>query len=205
MSQQQAQTAVPIHAPIAKRWSPRAFGSAPVSREDLTALLEAARWAPSCFGAEPWRFVLGVLGEGPGHAAIASALMPANRIWAEKAPVLMVTLARAGFEHNEKPNAWAKHDVGLAMGQLGVEASARGLVLHQMGGFDPGTAREALSIPAGFEPVAAVALGHPGEASDLPEELAEREAAERSRKALAEIAFEGRFGEPFAAATAART
>lgn len=196
MSQKTSATAVPIHPNIAERWSPRAFSQAPISQEDLTGLLEAARWAPSCFGAEPWRFVVGVKHQGPGHTAIASVLVPANRSWAEAAPVLLVSIARVAFEHNEKPNAWAQHDVGLAMGQLGVEATARGLVVHQMGGFDPTAAREALGIPAGYEAIAVAAIGHPGDPKDLSEELAERERAPRSRKPLSEIAFAGRFGDP---------
>ncbi|MCB9442579.1 MAG: nitroreductase, partial [Mycolicibacterium sp.] len=39
-----ADTRVPIHRPIAARWSPRAFDpDAVVDTEQLTALLEAAR------------------------------------------------------------------------------------------------------------------------------------------------------------------
>ena len=199
MSDRTATTAVPIHPPIATRWSPRAFAATPVADEDLTGLLEAARWAPSCFGAEPWRFIVGVAGRGPGHAAIAASLVDANRMWAERAPVLMITIAEENFAHNGKPNGWAKHDVGLAMGQLGIEASARGLVLHQMGGFDPAKACELLGIPEGFAPVAAVAIGHPGEPGDLPEELAARELTPRGRKDLGEVAFEGSFGEAYGA------
>ena len=199
MSDRTATTAVPLLPAIAERWSPRAFAATPVADEDLTALLEAARWAPSCFGAEPWRFVVGVAGRGEGHAAIAASLMEGNRVWAAQAPVLMITLAREAFEHNDKPNAWAAHDVGLAMGQLSVEATARGLVLHQMGGFDAEQAKELLGVPDGYRPIAAVALGHPGDAADLPDELAERERAPRGRKPLESIAFEGRFGAGYSA------
>ena len=197
MSDRTASTAVPLLPAIAERWSPRAFAATPVTAEDLTALLEAARWAPSCFGAEPWRFLVGVAGRGEGHGRIAEALVDANRAWAEKAPVLLITMAREAFEHNEKPNAWAAHDVGLAMGQLAIEATARGLVVHQMGGFDADTAKELLGIPEGYRPIAAAAIGHPGSADDLPEPLAERECAPRERKALGEVAFEGAFGQAY--------
>lgn len=194
MSTKRANTAVPIHPPIADRWSPRAFGPEDLSKDDELGLLEAARWAPSCFGAEPWRFVIGVRGRGQSHATIAETLVPANRLWAEKAPMLMITLARDEFEHNGKPNAWAQHDVGLAMGQLGIEASARGLILHQMGGFNADKARELLKIPAGYTPIAAVAIGHPGDPASLPEELEKREREPRARKPMAEIVFDGEFG-----------
>jgi nitroreductase len=140
-----------------------------------------------------------VSGQGEGFAAIAATLVPANRIWAERAPVLLITCARLAFEHNEEPNAWAQHDLGLAMGQLAIEATARGLIVHQMGGFDPELARTSLRIPDEFLPLTAVALGHPGSTEDLGEELAAREAAPRTRKPLAEVAFEGHFGKPFPA------
>jgi len=192
-----AHSSVPLHDPIAKRWSPRAFTAEAVTREDLTGLLEAARWAPSCFGAEPWRFVVGIKGSGSGHERIAEALVEANRIWAASAPVLMITIARDTFEYNGEPNAWSKHDVGLAMGQLAIEATARGLVVHQMGGFDADKARELLGIPDGFSPIAACAIGHLAPADTLPEDLCDKEAAERARKPLGEIAFEGTFGEAF--------
>lgn len=198
MSTRTATTSVPISKAIAERWSPRAFSDQPVAAEDLLALLEAARWAPSCFGAEPWRFIVGVQGKGAGHAKILECLVPANQLWAKSAPVLMLSLAQENFERNGKPNDWAAHDVGLAMGQLGIEASTRGLYLHQMGGFLPDKARELLAIPDGYRPMAGIAIGHMGLASDLPDELAEREADARSRKPLGEVVFDGSFGNPFA-------
>lgn len=193
-----AKSSVPLHDPIAKRWSPRAFSGAAVAPQDLTALLEAARWAPSCFGAEPWRFVIGVQGQGPGHDRIVQALVEGNRIWAANAPVLMITVARETFEFNDKPNAWHAHDVGLAMGQLAIEATARGLVVHQMGGFDADKARELLAIPDGYRPIAACAIGHLGDPGSLPDELAQKESAPRQRKPLSEIAFAGTFGAAYA-------
>lgn len=182
---------------ISKRWSPRAFSQKPVSDSDLLGLLEAARWAPSCFGAEPWRFILGIRGAGDHHEAIAGTLMPVNRVWAENAPVLLVAIYRESFEHNGEPNAWAAHDVGLAVGQLGIEATARGLVIHQMGGFDAQQASELLGIPAGFRAITTIAIGYAGQAEQLPEELAQRERAPRTRKPLDELAFEGQFGTAF--------
>ena len=59
MSDRLAQTSRPIYDLLARRWSPRAFdANRPVSREQLTALLEAGRWAPSCNGDEPWRYLI---------------------------------------------------------------------------------------------------------------------------------------------------
>jgi hypothetical protein len=67
-----------------------------------------------------------------------------------------------------------------------------------MAGFDGAKAREALAIPEDFEPVAMIAVGRPGDPSALAEDLAAREAAPRSRRPLAEVAFDGTFGAPLA-------
>lgn len=192
---QLANSAFPLHDLIASRWSPRAFQSKAVSAEDLGSLFEAARWAPSCFNAQPWRFVIATHEDAEAHQRLADCLVPANQVWAAKAPVLGLSIAQSNFEFNGKPNAHARHDVGLAMGQLALQAEALGLVVHQMGGFVAEAAIESLGIPEGYEPVAAFAIGYAGDASDLPDELAERERAPRERKELGELCFDGRFGQ----------
>lgn len=184
----------PLERLIAERWSPRAFSERPISPEHLASLLEAARWAPSCFNEQPWRFVVAERTDGVAFERLASCLAATNRVWAEKAPLLVLSIARTSFTRNDKPNRHAWHDVGLAVGNVLVQATALGLVAHQMAGFDPERARAELSIPAGFEPVAMIALGHPGDPTRLPDELRERELAPRTRKPLAELAFGGSFG-----------
>jgi nitroreductase len=191
---QPAHSAYPLHDLIAQRWSPRAFQSKPVPAEALGSLFEAARWAPSCFNAQPWRFVIATADNAEDHRRLVDCLVEANQVWASKAPVLGLSIAQSNFEFNGNPNAHARHDVGLAMGQLALQAQALGLVVHQMGGFDGGKAVESLEIPEGFEPVAAFAIGYPGDAGDLPDALAERERTPRERKALGELFFDGRFG-----------
>ena len=44
-----------VHELIRERWSPRAFSGAPVSRESLNVLLEAARRAPAIERVGLWR------------------------------------------------------------------------------------------------------------------------------------------------------
>ena len=46
------------------------------------------------------------------------------------------------FARNNKDNRAAVHDLGLAAGNLLVEATARGLCVHQMIGILPDKARE---------------------------------------------------------------
>ena len=191
-----AVTKTPIHPLLAERWSPRAFADRVIDAPTFHGLFEAARWAPSCFNAQPWRFLAARRHADPeGFERIASVLVDANG-WAKQAGALVLAVARNAFEYNDKPNRHAWHDVGLALGNLTVEAESRGLAVHQMAGFDADAARETFSIPAAFEATTAIAIGYPGSADDLPDPLADRERAPRERKALDEVAFGAAWESP---------
>lgn len=185
----------PLHELIAERWSPRAFTDQPVEADKLGSLFEAARWAASCFNEQPWSFLVATREDTEGFEKLASCLMEGNA-WAKDAPVLMLSVARLTFARNDKPNRHAQHDVGLAVGNLSVQAQAMGLCLHQMGGFDADRAREVLGIPDDFEPMAMIALGYQGEASALPDALREREAAARERKDVGSFVFGAAWEQP---------
>jgi hypothetical protein len=63
-----------------------------------------------------------------------------------------------------------------------------------MAGFDVEKARADLKIPAGYEPVAMIAAGYPGDPAELPDYLRERELKPRERKAISEFLFAGLWG-----------
>lgn len=189
-------TEIPLINSVSQRWSPRAFAATPVAEDHLRQLLEAARWAPSCYNAQPWRFIVGTQDTPETYRKLSDCLMPGNRDWAAKAPVLMLALAELNFSHNGKPNRHASHDVGLALGNLLGQATALGLQAHLMAGFSTETARERFVVPDTHEPITMLALGHPGDPESLPDELRERELAPRTRKPLDEIAFGGSLGDP---------
>ena len=190
-----AETSVSIQGALAHRWSPFRFDTRrDVAQTDLVALLEAARWAPSSFGEEPWRFI--VARRGDGHRkALEDTLMEGNS-YAKRAGVLVATMAKGTFSRNGKPNRVALHDVGLATANLLAEATARGLITHPMGGFDKEALRRAFRIPDDFQPVTILAVGHHDPEVDDPA-LERREARDRRRRPLADIAFGERFGVPF--------
>ena len=184
-----AVTRYPILGPIAERWSPRAFDDRPVAEQDLTALFEAARWAASAFNAQPWRFVYAARNE-PAFETLLACLRDTNRSWARHAAVLVIAAAKTTHEDGS-PNGHAIHDLGQAMATLAIEATARGIHVHQMAGFYPDKARTLLGVPDGYEPKTAAAIGYLGDRSRLPDKLREREAAPRQRKPLEELAFRG--------------
>ncbi len=191
-----AETDAPIHELLARRWSPRAFDERPVEPESLRRLFEAARWAPSSSNEQPWRFVVATKDDQAAYDRILACLLEGNRKWARRAPVLILSVAHMNFQDDGRPNRHAFHDTGMAVENLLLQASAFGLVGHPMAGFDIEQARAGLTIPSGYEPVAMIAVGYPGDLTVLPDYLQEREMKPRERKPLAEIIFAGQWGIP---------
>jgi len=186
-----------VLAPIIdRRWSPRAYDpDRPIADTDLTTCLEAARWAPSCFNEQPWRFLV-FDRHDPEALAQARDCLAEGNAWAKRAPVLILSTAKAVFTHNRKPNRHAAHDVGAAAVSLALQATALGMFAHQMAGFDVVKARTAFAIPDDYEPMAMIALGYYGKVEDLPEPQRASEVGQRSRRSLSEIAFCGRWDNP---------
>jgi nitroreductase len=185
----------PIHDLIRTRWSPRAFSDKPISDETLRSLFEAARWAPSSSNEQPWAFLVSRKSDGVSHEKMLGTLVAFNQAWAKNAPVLVIAVSELAFAKNGTPNRNAFYDTGAAVAHLTTEATSRGLFVHQMAGFDPQKAREAFEIPSGWEPIAAFAIGYPGDPTKLPDTLREREQAPRVRKPLSEFVMVGRWGQ----------
>ncbi|MBI5422104.1 nitroreductase family protein [Candidatus Peregrinibacteria bacterium] len=180
----------PIHELIANRWSPLSYSNQPLSPELVQSLLEAARWAPSSFNEQPWSYVVGFQGDAI-HAPLADCLKEGNA-WAKTAPVLMLSVAKTFFDHNHKPNRHAQHDTGAASALMALQATAMGLAFHQMAGFDSDKARSAFGIGEGFEPMAMIAIGFPGDSNALEGKMKEREEAPRSRKPTEELIWKSK-------------
>jgi len=193
--QKPAPTQHPVHELIRERWSPRAFSEEEVSPEILQSLFEAARWAPSSNNEQPWAFLVGTKGDGDTFARILATLVEPNQIWAKHAPVLAIAVSELAFAKNAQPNRNAFYDTGAAVSQLTLEATSRGLFVHQMAGFDRQKAAETFAIPNGWEPIAALAIGYAGDSQALPNALRERELAPRMRKPLHEFVVSGRWGQ----------
>lgn len=175
-----------VHELLARRWSPKAFLPRSVEPAELVQLFEAARWAPSSYNAQPWSFIVATREDSEGYNHLLGTLIDVNRQWAQQAPVLILAVAKLDYNHVARANRHAFYDLGQAVANLIVEATALDLCVHQMGGFDPNAAREVFAIPAGYEPVAVLALGYnegpaPGRAA-------------RTRKPLADFVFSGKWG-----------
>ena len=197
MLRKPAQTSRPIHELLARRWSTRAFDAAkPVTREQLTTLLEAGRWAPSCNGDEPWRYLVWDRARDPeGFEKAFDCLSDNNRKWVKNVPLLMLSCAGSNFAATGKPNRWTQHDTGAASLSIALQADVLGLAVHQMGGFDAEKARAAFGIPAEYAPMAMIAVGYQAAPDVLDEETKKKELTPRARKPLGEKFFEGGWGK----------
>ncbi|BAZ33533.1 nitroreductase (plasmid) [Cylindrospermum sp. NIES-4074] len=194
MTEKLAQTEYPVHDFIRSRWSPRAFADRPVEQDKLLSLLEAARWAPSSYNYQPWSFIVATKENSTEYDRLLSTLVEFNQGWAKNAPVLIIAVAQT-LTDDGKTNRHAFHDVGLAIENLVFQATALGLYVHQIAGFNVDIARKEYQIPDGYEPATALTVGYIGDPQNLNDGLRERELAPRVRKSLKEFVFTGKWGE----------
>lgn len=192
----------PIHELLVRRYSPYCFDPRPVETAKLLSCFEAARWAASSYNEQPWRFMLSLRQEPAEFERMLACLLPANQEWARNAGVLLLTAVSTTFSHNGKPNRVAVHDLGLAAGNLSLQATAVGLHVHHMAGVDLQRIRETYGIPQGYEPVTAIAIGYAADPAARPvdDPLAVRDCAPRPRRVLADFVFSGQWGQPAALA-----
>jgi nitroreductase len=186
-----AQANYPIHELLVRRHSPYAFDpDRTVSTEDVDALFEAARWTMSSYNAQPWRYIVAHRGEERWQQ-IFECLVEGNQPWAANAAVLALGLTRTTFEYNGKPNVAAEHDLGAASAMLTVEATARGLAVHQMIGIEPDKVLQTFDLPQDVKPLTALAIGYAGKATHIPAAYAERDEKPRERMQQAEFRIQG--------------
>lgn len=188
-------TDYPVLDLIKKRWSPVAFSDKLLSDEDLRSLFEAARWAPSCFNEQPSRYIVATRDRAEEFERMLSCLVEANQAWAKYASVVMLGVVSSKFAMNGKPNRHAMHDLGLASANLSLEATSRGLHVHQMAGILPEKARQVYGIPEGHEVVTAIAIGYAKISDSTPKDFRERDQLPRQRRPSSEFVFGPKWGE----------
>ncbi|QDV30984.1 malonic semialdehyde reductase [Planctopirus ephydatiae] len=197
MSAKPAPTSVEIHSLIQHRWSPLSFRPEPLTKLQIIQICEAARWAPSSYNDQPWSFLLAPRDDQAAFEKLLGCLMEANQSWAKNCGLLVLAVARTTLKKTGKPNKFGLHDTGMATFSMMLQAEALGLRAHAMGGFNAVHARAMYAIPENCELASVIAFGHPGDASNLPDDLRTRDASSRERQPLSQMAFIGKFGEPF--------
>lgn len=166
----------------------------PIPHKVVEVLLEAARWAPSSGNGQPWRYLI-FDDRSPRELEKARNLLnPGNQIWAGRAPVLILAVARE-IRRGGKFNPYAQHDLGLANQNLLLQASWMGLHVRPMAGFDQAGAEETFSIPEGFRAMVMIALGYPGKLEDADQEVQVKEELPRQRKPQEQFVWLGGWPE----------
>jgi nitroreductase len=182
----------PVDELFLKRWSPRAMTGEPVSQADLNRLLEAARWAPSTYNEQEWRYLYAHR-DTEHWQTFFDLLMEANQAWCKDAAVLIVIASCKVFARNGKPNGVHSFDAGASFENLALQGASMNLVIHGMAGFNRNKAQQELKIPDDYHVDAMVAVGHPGDPDDLPDNYAEMDKNPSGRKPISEISREGLF------------
>ena len=158
---------------IKGRRSIRRYRPDPVPGEMVEQLLEAGRWAPSASNRQPWAFI--VVRDEMIRRQVAQHAAYYFIRWAHvaEAPLLIVLCGDAG---NRVYRQFLQEDVGLAGGQIMLQAKALGLGTCWIGALDRKAIAGILKLPNRMEIVGLLTVGFPAEDPPPP-----------PRKPLAEI------------------
>ena len=186
-----------LHPLIAGRWSARGYdAAATIGLDEVTTVLEAGRWAATWGRVQPVRFVVGLRGDET-FGKLTATLNRGNQGWAGAAAALIL-LSTSNSDDEPDLHQYGAVDLGLALGQMSIQAQALGFNPHPMAGFNHEAARETFGIPAEQRPMVILALGRlTDDPASLAPEIAERDAWPRTRLPLSEIAYAGSWGDPF--------
>jgi nitroreductase len=143
-------------------------------------LLEAGRWAPSASNRQPWAFIVVRDDEIRRRVAQHAAYYFIRWAHVEEAPLLIVL---CGDSRNPIYRRFLHEDIGLAGGQIMLQARAMWLGTCWIGGLDRKAVAELLRIPGHMEVVALLTVGFPADEPAAP-----------SRKPLLEVAHYESYG-----------
>lgn len=181
-----------INKLLTDRWSPRTFSGREISDEEIHQLFEAARWAASSSNYQPWRFMYARRGTEI-YTKMFDCLSDFNKKWVNNAPVLLFAAFKKRFE-NGKENFHALHDLGLSMGNFGIQAQDMGIAIHQMAGVNWKKAHQIFEVNDEYHIATAIAVGYyGGDNSDLNENLQKQANKKRTRKDQSEFVFKDKW------------
>jgi nitroreductase len=138
----------PIHPMLLSRTSPREMTGQEMTDQELMGLFEAARWAPSHYNLQPWRFVY-AKPKTEEWNKFMDLLWPLNKEWVQNASAMVVVISNRFHLYQGKKTEIPSHsyDAGAAWMSIALEGTARGLVVHGVGGFDYDNAYQVLKVP----------------------------------------------------------
>lgn len=165
---------------IQKRRSVRSYLDKPVPEEELNTVLEAGRLAPSAKNLQPWHFI--VVTDRQKREVLSHGR------WAKFLKECPVVIVGCG-DQTGSPK-WFAVDVAIAMQQMVIAATSRGLGTCWIGSFEEVEVRKCLDIPERYRVVAMLALGYPKDSLDLTARIM----GAKKRKPLDDIVSYESFG-----------
>jgi nitroreductase len=164
---------------ILGRRTVRVYSPGEVSPETVQRLLDAAMAAPSAMGKDPWRFVIA---RNPETMRQLARILPGGQMLpGANAAIVVAGDLEAAFDRQV---GYLIQDCSAAIQNLLLSAHGQGLGACWVGIYpqEPAMAkvRELFGFPGSFVPVAAIALGQPGE--QLPSRTRFNPASVRAEK-----------------------
>lgn len=169
---------------IEARRAYRAMSDAPIAKEVLLRLVEAAHAAPSSANNQPWRIV--TVSDPVKLEALKATLSPGN-YWAKKAPAIAAFVTSPEWSMRTGGRDFAYFELGMAAMAYQLQAVEEGLYVHPMAGFNADAAKLVLGIPENAVLEVLVAVAHPGDTAGLSEKHLESEKSPRVRKPLDDV------------------
>lgn len=152
----------PALALIFNRRSVRVYSPGAIPKDSVSQLLQAAMAAPSAMTKDPWRFLVV---RQPATLARLAAALPGGKMLSTAAMAIVVCGDLDAALNRQL--GYVLQDCSAAIENLLLAAQGLGLGACWVGVYPDETASQLLkqifSLPASVLPVAAVALGHPGE------------------------------------------
>lgn len=158
-----------------------------VTHNQIISLIKAAQLTPSSYNEQPWNFIISDKTTNPeAYNITLSSLAEGNKKWAKDAQLLVVIATSIHSVATNEPNQWAQYDTGAAAFSMTIQATALGLMTHQMAGFDRSKITELLGLPKDVIPMSIMAIGY--------EDLARSKIQPRRRKPIGDNFFQGMWG-----------
>jgi nitroreductase len=168
---------------IKSRESIRSYSDKSVEDEKINFVLECTRLSPSWTNKQCWHFIVvkdkKIIKELSKNSVI--------NLWLKDAPVIIVACGdpkRSGSRNNID---YFIVDVSIALENLVLAATDKGLGTCWIGGFNEKKVKDILEIPENIKVVALTPLGYPAEKKRLIGKLAKVVTQSKKRKSLDKI------------------
>ena len=154
----------------------RSYHEKPVPQDAVLRIVEAGRLTASSMNRQPWHFI--VVGDRDMLRKLAAIARTGPYI--AQAPLVIVIAV--------EKSVYAVSDASRAIQSMILTAWSEGLGSNWVGFMDLTEVNALLDIPESLDVLAILPIGYPAQALG---------AGKKRRKALAEIAHQERFGQPF--------